>query len=110
MPVYKPMDPQLVWKLVEGYQDELGGEAKKQDAFYRQFSCPRGCGKLQKEFSMPHVFSDDQSLTARALLRCQNCRYLVDPHTNLVLESGSAAKIPVETLPVVGGDYLPPED
>jgi hypothetical protein len=107
MTVYKPMDPQIAWKAIEGYTDELTGEARKHEAFYRQFSCPRGCGRLQKEIDPKHTFSDPETLVGRSLLRCANCRYLVDPFSNLVLESGSAAKIPVETLPILDGDYLP---
>ena len=90
---FKEMDPKLAQKLIEGIEDELAPEARAQDALYAQFRCPRGCGVLQREHDPRHAFSGD-TLVARALLRCPNCRYLVDPHTNIVLESGSPAKMP----------------
>jgi hypothetical protein len=106
MGVFKELDPAIALKLIEGFQDELSPEAKKLDTFYRQFKCPRGCGDLQKEFDIRHTFSDENFLTPRALLRCSNCRYLIDPHSALVLDSGNPAKIPVEVLPIIGGKYI----
>ena len=102
MPVYNEMDPELVWKIVEGHDNVLDAEARTLDTFYRQFRCPRCQGELQKEFDRRHAFTGD-TLVARALLRCPNCRYLIDPHANIVLEGGNPAKIPVEVIPILGG-------
>ena len=102
MPVYQELDPVLVWKAIEGYENVLEGPAKSQDTLYRQFECPRCKISLQKEFDARHTFSDKETLTPRALLRCTNCRYLVDPHTNMVVEYGDASKIPHDIIPIVG--------
>jgi hypothetical protein len=98
MAVYKEMDPELALKLIEGYQDELTPQARTLEAFYRQFRCPRCKGELQKEFDTRHTFSDPDTAVGRALLRCPTCAFLIDPHSNLVLESGSPAKIPIEAI------------
>ena len=104
MGVFKELDPDIAWKAIEGYTDVLGPEAKGLDAFYRQFRCPRCKGELQKEFSSKHAFSDPGTAIARALLRCPTCRFLLEPHTNLVIESGSPAKIPIEAIPHLNVD------
>lgn len=101
MGAYQELDPQIAWRLIEGHQDELAPAAKAQDAFYRQFRCPRCKGELQKEFDGRTAFSGDGVLP-KALLRCPNCAFLLEPHTNLVVEFGNAAKIPVEVIPIVG--------
>lgn len=98
---FKPMDPELALKLVEGYQDELAPERKKLDAFYRQCRCPRCKKECQKEAAAGHVFpawgTSGESLVARSLLRCLHCRCLFDPHSDLVLERGD----PVPGIPLV---------
>jgi len=106
MGVYREMDPLLAWKAIEGHENILEPEVRRLDAFYEQFRCPRCDGALQKEFDGRHTFSDPAVMVPRALLRCPNCRYLVEPHRNIVLESGSAAKIPVSVIPIVGGKYI----
>ena len=101
MRVYKEMDPEIARRLIEGYEDELTPAAKAQDALYRQFRCPRcKCG-LQKEIDSRTAFTGD-GLIPKALLRCANCRYLIDPHTGLVVEFGDASKIPFESIPTIG--------
>lgn len=101
MSVHKELDPELAWKAIEGYENVLEGPAKSQELFYQQFTCPRCSIQLQKEFDSRHVFSDSDSLIGRALLRCSNCRYLVDPHTNIVLEYGNASKVPHDVIPTI---------
>jgi hypothetical protein len=100
MSVYKELDANLIWHLIEGYQDELTPEAKTLDAFYRQFRCPRCKEQLTKEFDARTTFSGGD-LIGHALLRCLSCRYLVEPHTQIVIESGSPAKMPIEFIPFI---------
>lgn len=90
------MDPELVLKLLEGYQDELTPERKKLDAFYRHSCCPRCKSTCHKEASAGHAFGGE-SLIARSLLRCDRCRCLFDPHSDLILERGD----PVPGIPIV---------
>jgi rubredoxin len=102
MRVYKEMDPALTRRLLEGYQDELTPAAKAQDDFYSTFHCPRCKGGLTKEFDARTAFSAD-GVIPKALLRCPTCRFLIDPHTRLIVEYGDASKIPFESIPVIGG-------
>ena len=94
------LDPEVVWKLIEGYTNELEGENTKLEAYYRQFVCPRCEGPLHKEISLNHAFADPDSLVARSLLRCALCSCLINPHIlagdgcPMVLELGNPAKIP----------------
>jgi hypothetical protein len=100
MPVQE-LDPEVARKAIAGYVDELTPEATALSDLYRQFHCPRHCGPLTRETDSRHAFSDPNYMTARSLLRCSNCRYLIDPHTRIVLESGDASKIPVESSPIL---------
>ena len=98
---FKEMDPADVLKAIEGHEDVLGPEAKKMSAFYDSFKCPRCRCALQKEVSPNHVFNDPNSVLPRSLLRCTNCRYLIDPHSNIVVETGDPSKMPVESIPII---------
>lgn len=101
MSVVKEIDPELAWKLIEGYEDELEPESKALDAFYRQVRCPRCKEPMHKEYDTRHVFSDPDTMNPRALLRCE-CGLLLEPHTNVILDSGSPAKMPIEVIPHIG--------
>lgn len=95
------MDPELIRKALEGYQNELEPEQKKQEAFYRQFRCQRcGSSSLRKEIDVRHAFADPNTLVPRALLRCNLCSCLFDPHSGVQLERGNPAKVPPE-IPII---------
>jgi hypothetical protein len=94
------LDPALAWKAVEGYQNELEGEKKRLEAFYRQFTCKRCGGKVRQETHSKHCFSDPDTLVARAMLRCVDCDCCFDPHTGIVLELGDPNKL--LNVPIVG--------
>ena len=93
MSVFKEMDPEVARKAIEGYADTLSDESKEFQSLYRSKKCPRCHAELQKEFDPQHAFSTGTQV-GRALLRCANCRYLEDPFSNMVLETGSASNIP----------------
>jgi hypothetical protein len=107
MPIV-PMDPELVWRAIEGYSNELDPEQKKLEALYRQFSCPRCDGPWQKEIlSAKHAFADKDTLVPRAVLRCRICRCLFNPHVldstgvPMILELGNPAKA-LPDIPILG--------
>jgi hypothetical protein len=101
MPTFKEMDPKLVWAALEGHKDVLTPEVDQISGSYESFKCPRCLCGLQKELDPRHVFADPSVMTPRSLLRCVNCRYLIDPHSNLIVEYGDASKTPVETIPII---------
>lgn len=100
MSTFKEMDPEVVWRLIEGHEDVLAPALKSREDFYSQFNCPRCKCKLIKEFDPRTCFSGDGELP-KALLRCPSCSYMIDPHTNLVVKFGDASKIPVESSPLI---------
>lgn len=87
---YIEMEPELVWRAIEGYENELAPEHKSLEAFYRQFKCPRCGGSCQKEFDVHHAFADKSVMNPRALLRCVACSCLIDPHSGLIVEMGKS--------------------
>jgi len=90
----REMDPELVWKAIEGYQNELELAPKALDAFYRQFRCPRCGSGCRKETIVRHAFADPNTLVPRCVLRCLSCEALFDPHSGIRLEMGNPAKVP----------------
>lgn len=85
------MDPEIALKLIEGYHNELEPEHKAQEAFYRQFSCPRCGGNVEKHFlGIQHAFPGD-SILPRSGLKCVRCACVFDPHSGLVVSIGEAA-------------------
>jgi hypothetical protein len=91
------MDPELARKAVEGYTNELAPERAKLDAFYRQFDCPQCKGTaLHQEYVPKHAFGDPDIIVPRALLRCEFCRVLFDPHSGLIVERGATGLVPVD--------------
>lgn len=50
----------------------------------------------------PHAFSPDRPLP-RTVARCVECGYTLDPHSNLVLDTGDPRRIE-EALPLVRPD------
>lgn len=98
---YQELDPELAWKAIEGYQNELDPEQKALDAFYRQFRCKRCSGPVRKEYLTQHAFSDAETMGPRACLRCTLCKCLFDPHNGVILELGDMTKTPQGT-PLIG--------
>lgn len=94
------MDPELVLKAIEGYQNELAPAQKALDAFYRQFRCQRCGSECRKEGTVTHAFGDPDILVPRSLLRCLKCEALFDPHSGIRLEMGNPSKAPPD-IPII---------
>ncbi len=99
MALFKELDPQLHLKLIEGYEDELTPEANKLEAFYQANRKCKRCGdSMQKQFNPATAWSGE-SLVAKALLTCSNCGFTLEPFTGIIVDTGSAAKIPEPMVP-----------
>jgi rubredoxin len=94
------LDPEIAWKAIEGYQNELEPAQKALEAFYRQFRCPRCGGSCRKEILANHAFADPDTLVARSVLRCNSCECLFDPHSGLRLEMGHPERVPPD-IPII---------
>lgn len=99
--IFQELDPEVARAAIEGYEDVLDAEARELDEFYSGFKCPRGCGSLHRETDPRHAFADPNTLVPRSMLRCRNCGYLVEPHTGMIVESGSAGKIELDSSPII---------
>lgn len=94
------LDALLAWKAIEGYVNELAPEQKANDAFYRQFRCPRCQSACQRETLLNHAFADPSTMNPRSVLRCTSCTALFDPHSGIRLELGNPAKAPPD-IPIL---------
>lgn len=91
------MDPELALAAIRGFRDELSPEKAANDAFYRQFVCPRCGSSCTPEYHRGHAFGGG-AVVPRALLRCLKCRGLYDPHSGLQIELGNLGN---------GADHIP---
>lgn len=88
MGAFKELDPDVVLKLLEGQQDLLTPELKKEEAFFRNTSCPT-CGErgLEAVLNEKRPFSPGVPLPNK-FLRCR-CGTEFEPYTRLILSVGS---------------------
>src|SRR5688572_7089360 len=99
MGIFKELDPELHLKLVEGYEDVLTPAAHAQEAFYQAHRKCKRCGDaMRKEFDSRVMWSAEEPLP-RALLKCDKCGFMLDPHSGIVVNAGSAAHIPQPIIP-----------
>lgn len=95
MGAYQELDPELVWKAIEGYEDILTPQARAQDAFYRQFRCLRCRGAVERVVDPRHAFDPSgEVLVPRSILRCPTCALVFDPHTGLIVTVGHSLPEP----------------
>jgi hypothetical protein len=92
------LHPDIARKAIEGYEDELAPAQRTDDSFYRQFACPScGCSSMTKEFPAGPRGSGttwiDGEVTPQALLRCCDCKLLMNPRSGLIVESGGHAPL-----------------
>lgn len=99
MPVYKEMDPEEVERLLKPYRDAgedtlLRDEKKKQDAYYRNQSCPtcKATNMTPYFLGVAHAYGANEILP-RSGLRCERCGGCYDPHSNLVISPGSWSRV-----------------
>jgi RNase P subunit RPR2 len=104
--MFKELDPEVARRAVEGHEDILTPARERNSELYESFTCPRCKCSLTEEYDARTAFTHG-SIVPKAVLVCGNCTYRIDPHTNVVINFGDASKVPVESIPIVGGNYLP---
>jgi hypothetical protein len=93
MPVYQEMDQGVLAAILEKYQGEdiLSGEARKEDAYLRQFACIRCGGNTTKAFpGIRQVYSG--GLMPKMNLKCTACGCEFDPRTGVLLNLGNVGE------------------
>lgn len=88
MSAFKELDPEVVRKALEGQQDLLAPEVKKEEALFRNSQCPC-CGAFEHEavLNVRRPFTPGVPLPNR-VLRCSRCHSEFDPYTRLILIAG----------------------
>jgi hypothetical protein len=84
MPAFRELDPEIIRKALEGHEDVLTPMAKKEDAFFRNTSCPV-CGSRNHEvfLNTKNPFTAGVPLPNK-LLKCVQCQSEFDPYSNIV--------------------------
>lgn len=95
----KELSTEQIWAALEGQQDLLSGEVKKEEAVFRNTPCPE-CRGFQHS---PFIFSTRPFSPLSALpkkhLRCLDCGCEFDPETRLVTKASAS---PNETDALTG--------
>lgn len=91
--VVRELSPEIARKAIQGYKDEISPAAVADDAFYRQFRCPSCRADMTREFlggsHAVGVTWVDGCATPQALLRCTECKLLMNPRSGLIIEQGN---------------------
>lgn len=96
---FQTLPPGLAARLIEGVEDELTPLVEARKHFFETTPCGR-CGSAMEPTTFgPRAFTPDSPLP-RTVARCIDCGFIVDPHTNLVLDTGDPTKIE-DALPLV---------
>lgn len=84
MPAFKELDPELIWKAIEGQKDILSPMVQKEEAFFRNVACPVCTSKNHEAFiNASNPFSPGVALPNK-LLKCQQCGTEFDAYSQLV--------------------------
>ena len=80
----KEMDPELVWKLLEGHENLLMPEVEKEQAFFRHVTCPN-CNSVQHEVLLDskNPFTVGSPLPNK-ILKCLTCNTEFEPYTRFI--------------------------
>lgn len=96
--MFKPLPPGAAQKMIAGYRDVLTPEVAERDFRIRNSRCPRCGGAMQTRMHPNFLFSPDDPLP-RSVAHCVDCKFTVDPKTNLVLDTGSIANLEERKAP-----------
>ena len=89
MPSFKPLDPELIRKALEGHVDILTPEIKKEEAFLRNVSCPMCQGReLNSYVDASHPFSEGKILPNK-LMWCTKCEIEFNPYSLFITKASS---------------------
>ncbi len=84
MPAFKELDPEVIRKALEGEADILTPALKKEEAFFRNYPCPRCDSASHETFVNARTPFTAGALLSNKLLRCLECRTEFDPGTGLI--------------------------
>lgn len=98
--MFKPMDPDLIRKLIEGQPDVISQEAKAEEALYKNVECPM-CGQMEceKKIRAPKVvdvgdgpvlavspFVEGKALP-QGYAHCIHCGTDFSPRTGVIMQT-----------------------
>ncbi len=95
----RTLPPGLAARLLEGVKDELTPAVEARAKFFETTPCGRCGSAMEPHFHGPRAFTPDSPLP-RTVARCPECGFIIDPHTNLVLDTGDPSRIE-DALPII---------
>jgi len=84
MGIFKELNPEEVWKAIEGYKDVITPEIKKEEAFFRNTPCPTCDQASTQSFINPKAPFSPGAILPNKLLRCLVCSTEFDPHSGII--------------------------
>lgn len=96
---FKTLPPGIAQMMVRGHEDILTPAMEQRQAKIERTPCPRCGSAMQGHIHANHVFTDAE-LLPRTCAKCVECGLILDPVTNLILDTGDPRKIE-EALPII---------
>lgn len=90
--IFKPMDPALARKALEGHLDVLSPAAQESDEFFARLSCP-SCGGECMKFVDPTRLFREGAVLPNYLARCKACGTEFEPMTGIQVTVAHPSKV-----------------
>ncbi|TXH11747.1 MAG: hypothetical protein E6R04_00505 [Spirochaetes bacterium] len=87
MGVFKEMKSEDVWKAVEGHEDVITPELKKEEAFFRNQVCPLCRSSNHQSFVNPSTPFAPGAVLPSKFLRCLACSAEFDPYSRMITKA-----------------------
>lgn len=88
MGAFKELDPEVIRKHLEGQEDLLSLEAKKEQVLFRHTPCPSCLGyNLEQVLNSKTPFRPGSPLPNKSL-RCLQCKTEFDPYSKIIISVG----------------------
>ncbi len=78
--MFKEMDPDEVWRAIEGHKNILAEETKKVEDYFKKVRCPRCTGSCRPILNNPSLFKENEILPDY-LAECVDCGAVYTPYT-----------------------------
>lgn len=82
MPIFKEMNPDDVWKQLEGHENKIGKEMKLVEEYFAKLSCA-SCGGSCRPIVNPQQMFENNAILPNFLAQCNDCDAQFSPYTKI---------------------------
>lgn len=81
--IFKPMDPELALKAIEGQENILAPRIAEVDRYFSHLRCPECGGEVMKYVDPTRPLFLEGDLTPNYMARCRACEVEFEPYTRI---------------------------